>query len=151
LAQALADYLPGWGWPGSAEEFIRAWLAADHVIDARLLQEIQQLRRRGVVCCLATSQERNRAEYMKTVMGFAEAFDHLFFSCELGCQKPQAAFYQAVQDRLTADREAVLFWDDNAANVEGARRFGWQARVYTGFEPFCQAMDILIFQAKGEP
>ncbi len=146
LAQALADYLPGWGWPGDTESFIRTWLEADHVVDARLVQKILSMRRQGLRCCLTTSQERNRADYMRTAMGFSAIFDDLFFSCELGCQKPDISYFQAVQSVLQVPVQAVLFWDDNSANVDGARRFGWQAEHFTAFEPFYRVMDRYLDQ-----
>ena len=146
LAQELPNFFPGWGWQDSADSFIRTWLEADHVVDARLVQKIQWLRRQGLRCCLTTSQEHNRADYMKTSMGFTEIFDELFFSCELGCQKPDISYFQAVQSALYVPRETVLFWDDNMTNVDGARRFGWQAEHYTAFEPFCRVMDGYLDQ-----
>ena len=60
-------------------DLVTAWSC---YIDSRLISAIQQLRQNGFICCLATSQEYNRAKYMKTEMGFQNVFDHLFFSCE---------------------------------------------------------------------
>lgn len=136
LKDVLPVFLKDWGWKNSVDEFIRAWLLTDHVIDMRLMNTIQHLRRAGVICCLATSQERNRSEYMKAAMGFQNMFDHLFFSCEIGWQKPHPAYYQHIEKMLAVEKKSILFWDDSLANIEAAREFGWNAEIYIGFDMF---------------
>jgi putative hydrolase of the HAD superfamily len=73
---------------------------------------------------------------MREAMGFGELFDRLYFSCELGYQKPDEGYFRHVQRSLGLDGESILFWDDAARNVDGARECGWHAEVYTGFEDF---------------
>lgn len=136
LEDVLPPFLKDWGWRGSVDAFINTWLVADHVIDVRVIDAIQNLRHNGIICCLATSQERNRAGYMKTKMGFQKVFDHLFFSCEAGWQKPDHAYYQHIEATLGLEKKSILFWDDSRKNVESAREFGWNAEIYTGFNEF---------------
>lgn len=136
LKQVLPPFLAQWGWKRSVDDFVATWLEVENAADDRLIEAIQALRRAGYQCCLATSQERYRAEYMTTVMGFSQVFDHLFFSCRLGCQKPDLSFYEKVTEALGIESQKLLFWDDNRMNVEAAREHGWQAQVYTGFEEF---------------
>ena len=140
LMDVLPPFLSEWGWKGSVDEFIDTWLLTDHVVDTRIITVVQNLRCNGMICCLTTSQERNRAEYMKTRMGFQDVFDHLFFSCEIGWQKPQHAYYQYVEKTLNLEKESILFWDDFRLNVESAREFGWNAELYTGFNEFEKAI-----------
>jgi putative hydrolase of the HAD superfamily len=136
LRDVLPPFLGEWGWKGSVDEFIDTWLLADHVLDARIIAAIQNLRHDGMICCLATSQERNRAEYMKTRMELQGVFDHLFFSCEIGWQKPQRAYYQHVEKALKVEKASILFWDDYRLNVEAALEIGWNAELYTEFDEF---------------
>lgn len=136
LEDVLPPFLKDWGWRDSVDAFIHTWLVADHVIDTRVVDAIQRLRQTGIICCLATSQERNRAQYMKTEMGFQKVFDHLFFSCEAGWQKPDHAFYQHIETTLGLEKKSILFWDDSHRNVESAREFGWNAEIYTDFNAF---------------
>jgi putative hydrolase of the HAD superfamily len=141
LQDNLPPFLDRWGWPGSVDAFIHEWLVTDHVVDRRLMTVIQRLRREGVTCCLATSQECNRAAYMRTSMGFLEAFDHLFISCEVGAQKPDHAFYTHIEAALGLQGAVILFFDDSPANVAAARQCGWQAEVYTTFEEFERSLE----------
>lgn len=136
LEEVLPAFLRDWGWKHSVDEFIHTWLLKDHVIDMRVINMAQRLRRAGMICCLTTSQERNRAEYMKARMGFQDMFDHLFFSCEAGCQKPDIAYYRHIEEALALEKKSILFWDDSRVNVEAARKFGWNAEIYTDFDEF---------------
>jgi putative hydrolase of the HAD superfamily len=140
LNEVLPTYLQDWKWTGSPEEFIATWLKLDHVVDPRLIGMIQCLRQNKIACCLVTSQEHNRAEYMKTKMGFQDVFDHLFFSCEIGLQKPDHAYYQYVERALRVEKESILFWDDLEINVLAAREHGWHAEIYTSFDEFEKIM-----------
>jgi putative hydrolase of the HAD superfamily len=143
LTEVLPPYLTDWQWKGSTEEFIATWLKFDHVVDSRLINVIQRLRQSKIMCCLATSQEHNRAEYMRTKMGLQNAFDYLFFSCDIGLQKPDHAYYQHIEKVLNVEKEAILFWDDLEINVQAAREFGWNAGTYTEFDEFERAMNEL--------
>ena len=134
LKDVLPAFLKDWRWTGSVDEFIHAWLLTDHVIDVRILNAIHRLRGNGIICCLTTNQECNRAEYMKAKMGFQEVFDHLFFSCEVGWQKPHPAYYQHIEKVLHLEKDVILFWDDARSNVEAARACGWNAELYTHFD-----------------
>jgi putative hydrolase of the HAD superfamily len=136
LKEVLPTFVKEWGWKGSADEFINTWLLTDHVVDDRIINAIQTLRRNGIICCLATSQEHNRAEYMKCKMGFQDMFDHLFFSCEMGCQKPDHAYYRHIEKILNLEKGSILFWDDASLNVKAARECGWNAEIYNDFSAF---------------
>ena len=141
LSEVLPNYLQGWNWKGSVDEFIATWLERDHVMDSRLINAIQRLRLNRFLCCLATSQERNRAEYMKTKMGFQDAFDYLFFSCEVGWQKPDYTYFQHIEKMLNLEKELILFWDDLETNIIAAREYGWNAEIYTEFDEFEKTMN----------
>ena len=150
LSDVLPPYLKDWKWKGSTDEFITTWLKFDHVVDVRVIDMIQRLRQNKLICCLVTSQERYRAEYMKTTMGFQDAFDHLFFSCELGLQKPDHAYYQYIEKALNLEKGSILFWDDLEINVIAARENGWNAEIYTAFDEFEKTMtqyDLMIESA----
>ena len=87
LEDELSPFLDKWGWQDSMETFIHNWMHTDHVVDQRLVETIQNLRRQGFTCCLATNQEANRAAYMRTAMGFVDIFDLLFISCDVSCPR----------------------------------------------------------------
>jgi len=136
LREVLPPFLKEWKWKGSVDKFINTWLLIDHVVDDRIINSIQSLRRNGIICCLATSQEHNRAEYMKSKMGFQGMFDQLFFSCEIGWQKPDCTYYRHIEKILNLEKGSILFWDDSTLNVKAARECGWSAEIYNDFSAF---------------
>ncbi|TLN14358.1 hypothetical protein FDZ74_09180 [bacterium] len=144
LADALRPYLPGWGWRDTPGAFIAAWLETENAPDERMLAAVSSLRRADYIVCLATSQEANRAAYMRTVMGFEQRFDRLFISCEMGCQKPEVEYFQRIESELGLPAGQLLFWDDNPGWAAAAREHGWQAEVYRGYADFQQRMQQFL-------
>jgi HAD superfamily hydrolase (TIGR01509 family) len=57
--------------------------------------------------------------------------DPMIFSSEIRAAKPSDAAFAAAEARLGLGGEAVLFIDDGSANVEAARRRGWDAILFT--------------------
>ena len=136
LKEELAPFLPAWGWRRSVDDFMSTWFEMESTVDSRVIGTIQALRQRGVLCCLASNQEKHRADYIVAKMGFGDAFDRLFFSCDLGYTKPDHSFYESIANSLHTEGQSIMFWDDSLLNVEAARDYGWRAEVYTGFEGF---------------
>lgn len=56
---------------------------------------------------------------------------HRFASHLIGCCKPDEAIYEHVERATDVQGNQILFFDDAAANVEAARRRGWNAEVIT--------------------
>ncbi len=67
-------------------------------------------------------------------------FDHLTFSHRLHLLKPDSAIYRHAAQGLGLAPDQILFIDDRADNVEGARTAGLQALLYTDNAHFLQAM-----------
>jgi HAD superfamily hydrolase (TIGR01509 family) len=59
--------------------------------------------------------------------GIKEKFDLFLSSAVEGVRKPDARIYQRACESLVVSPETCLFMDDDAQNVEGARRLGMQA------------------------
>ena len=63
-------------------------------------------------------------ERFATVLGH---FRHVFASCDIGLRKPDAEAFRFVVDAIGVPAPRLLFFDDLAANVEGARACGIRA------------------------
>ena len=130
LKQEVEPFLERWGYRGSVEDCLQNWFEADSTNNSDVLDEVERLRRRGVPCHIASTQERYRAAYLADTLGLANQFDRLFFSCHLGMKKPQLEFYEYVVSELGTSPATLLLIDDQQANVEAARIAGWSAELY---------------------
>lgn len=136
LAPVLAELAP----EVSCEAFTEYWFRHDAHVDARLLRELDALRRGGVEVHLATVQEHERVAYLWNRLEFRRRFDGLHYAAALGCAKPAPQFYRAVEARTGLAPADLFLIDDQAANVAGARACGWAAAVWTGAETACALM-----------
>ncbi|MHB1445932.1 MAG: HAD family hydrolase [Acidimicrobiales bacterium] len=92
---------------------------------------VEQLRAAGVICCLATNQDPERAVFMDEQLGYAGRFDHSFYSCRMGVRKPAPEYFRHALAVLELAPEQVLFLDDHPANVDAAMQVGLRAEVIT--------------------
>ncbi len=138
LRVCLEGVLGEWGWRGTVDELIEVWMQADDLPVQPVLDHVAAIRRSGRLCCLASNQEFTRARYITHRMGFADYFDHLFFSCDLGAMKPELAYYRQIEQAIGVEPAHILFLDDSPGHVQGAIDAGWQAIHFTGPEVLSQ-------------
>lgn len=144
IKDVLPSYLNKWGWKKTLDEFLLYWYTVEDIVNEDLMHYIQNLRENGIICCLATNQEKYRFQYMLDEMGFDKAFDHIYTSSILGVKKPDKAFYKLVVENLGIAKEDTLFWDDAEKNVTAAKEFGIHAELYTSFPDFMEKMKKYI-------
>ena len=75
--------------------------------------------------------------FARTQARFADLFgqmDGMVISGREKVLKPELRIYRLLLDRYHLRPETCVFIDDYAPNVEGARRAGMQAILYTGFD-----------------
>lgn len=65
---------------------------------------------------------------------FLNVFDKLFLSHEVGAIKPEEKIYRAVEEYTNVPSSQHLFIDDIAEYAEGARKAGWSAIQFKGYE-----------------
>jgi putative hydrolase of the HAD superfamily len=129
LIDRLEPVVRKWGAPGKARALAEAWW---HCVepDAGVFSLIKQLRRQGLLCALATNQQRFRAEYMREQLGYDALFDRSFYSYELGSVKPEPRYFETIVASLALPAEQLLFIDDLEPNVLAARGVGLQAAQF---------------------
>ena len=131
LAPVLAEHAPHL----TCERLCAYWFEHDSQLDDGLLEELAALRTAGLVLHLATVQEHLRAEHLWSRLGLRERFDAMHYSADLGCGKPDPAFFAAVAGRTGFAPAEMLLLDDKLENVEAARAAGWGGALWTGEEP----------------
>lgn len=59
-------------------------------------------------------------------------FDPVITSYEAKVMKPAAQIYETAAERVGLPPEEIFFVDDRQDNVDGARKAGWHAELFTG-------------------
>src|SRR4029077_16901210 len=87
----------------------------------------------GGRCFAASKQEHHRVAYLRDEDGLGAHFDEIVYSGAVGVCKPARLFFPAAQARMgVSAAQSILFVDDTAANVDGARTCGWRAMLFLG-------------------
>ncbi len=125
---ALDGVLKQWKSRASLNDALALWTEIKP--DPEAMQTVARLRASGLTVALTTNQQAYRASHMLDMLGYDTAFDHTFFSCDLGHAKPEAGFFVAVLERLELAPHKALFVDDGQKNVEAARQVGLHAQHF---------------------
>ncbi len=135
LKESIHPYLAKWGWSKGVEALLDIWFKLERDLDKELIKYVNELREEGVLCFLATNNEKHRFQYLLREVGLENTFDGAYSSASLGCKKPSNEFFQKIFDELKdVQKNEVLFVDDSAENIEGAKNFGINTEFYTSIE-----------------
>jgi putative hydrolase of the HAD superfamily len=97
---------------------------------------IPRLARRYRLVLASNTNELHAAYFRETFADVLRHFSALGLSHEAGARKPHRRFFEHCQTLAGCPPEECLFIDDLAANVEGARAFGWHALQYADHSEF---------------
>jgi epoxide hydrolase-like predicted phosphatase len=117
--QAVAEAL---GLPQKEADEITALFFAGDRKDDVLLDFLRGLRPERKVGLISNAWTGLRAMILR--QGYADVFDELIISAEVGVMKPDARIYQLALERLGVRPEESVFLDDVLVNVEAARAVG---------------------------
>jgi len=134
LKEQLKPYLPKWKWQKSVDDFLEYWFTTDVLLNQRMLDIIDVLRKKGYRCYLASDQEKYRAAYISDRL--KNHFDGLFFSCDLGYKKSEQEFFEEILKRIQTKPEDIEFWDDEIENTQVAVNLGIKTKLYIDPETF---------------
>jgi putative hydrolase of the HAD superfamily len=141
LYETLARVWPQMECTVDVRTFVDYWFAADSKVDHGLTALVDDWRRAGGRCCLATNQEHHRARYLWERLQLVRHFDEMIYSADLHVAKPDALFFTRAFERLSATSPAeIRFLDDSLRNVEAAATAGWLARHYCGLDDLRSAL-----------
>ena len=85
---------------------------------------------------LAVLSNTNRPQWEKLVRetGVRSYFRHVFLSFETGLMKPDREVFEHLAATLGCEPGEILFFDDNPANIAGAKELGIRAVQVADFE-----------------
>jgi putative hydrolase of the HAD superfamily len=119
------------------EEMVRREVDFWSRFDDRVVAWIDQLRAAGFRTGILSNLPIPLGTHLRA-NGLLEHFDHVTFSFELGCAKPERRIYEHAVAGLNIAPEEALFLDDRPENVAGAREAGLQSELYTTWEDFTE-------------
>lgn len=118
----------------TAEQLIDYWFGKDARLDGRLLQDLRELRSRGLRVHLATDQEHRRARYLMDTLDLVGSVDSIQYSARIGAKKPDTAFFQRAALAAGLPPAEILLIDDTPENIRAAQGCGWDTVLWTGGE-----------------
>jgi putative hydrolase of the HAD superfamily len=100
-------------------------LCGEFTVHARIVDRIGRLRDEGYRLGLLTNSFIEFRRHIESHIDFS-LFDVVVDSSEVGHRKPEPAIYELTTSMLGVPASEILYLDDFAANVEGAKAAGWR-------------------------
>lgn len=119
------------GFGGSYDELADIWALA-FAPEPAVLALVDAVRALAPTALLTDNPEILYDALPRVLPEVVARFDRVFFSFQLGTLKPDPKVFDHVTGVLGCEPGQVLFVDDSARNVEGARAAGWRAVQFTG-------------------
>ena len=128
-------------------EFIASTLADIFHANEEVCSLLPRLKPRYRILLGSNTNEVHARHFRVQFADSLRHFDHLVLSYEIGVRKPQRPFFENCQRFADCKPSECLFIDDLAANVAGARAFGWNAMQYAadnGLAGELQAAGVIL-------
>lgn len=106
-------------------------LRGDFDVRHHVIERIGQLRDEGYITGLLTNSFREFRPVLEERIDMS-VFDVVVDSSEVGHRKPEPAIYDLATTMLGVEAGEVLYFDDFAANIDGAVAAGWCTVHVTG-------------------
>ena len=88
------------------------------------------LRKRGYELAVLSNNDA-RLRSVLADLKIDQAFDHLFISSEMGCEKPELEIFRKVEQTMDRKPNEILhLGDSHSRDFLGARNAGWSALLY---------------------
>jgi putative hydrolase of the HAD superfamily len=128
--------------PVSASQSVRDEFFGGDILDRGLIQLMRDLHRKYKIGLISNAWNDLR-EYI-TGQGFADAFDTMVISAEVGVVKPDPKIFQIALDQLQVRAKEAMFVDDFKVNIEGCESVGMQGLLFQDPESDIQKLKALL-------
>lgn len=128
--------------PARMQSFQDSFWAGD-VLDWDLVNYIRSLHPRYRTALLSNAFSTLRS-LITDVWKFADAFDAMVISAEVGLMKPDERIYRLALERLEVLPGEAVFVDDIGRNIDGARRAGLNAIRFKERQQVYRELDELL-------
>ena len=128
--------------PEGLEKFKEGFWGGDFV-DQELVEYIRSLRKSNKTGLLSNAFS-NLRQVIDQVWKFADAFDEMIISAEVGLVKPDDRIFHLALDRLGVTAEQTVFIDDFKSNISAANRLKIHAIHFKSPEQARQELEQLL-------
>lgn len=128
--------------PAEFQAFREQFWGGDR-LDTDLVAYIRRLRESYKTGLLSNAFSDLRRVVTET-WKFADAFDEMIISAEVGLVKPDPRIYHLALERLGVTPEAAVFIDDFSRNVDGARAVNLKAIHFKDPQQACAELEDLL-------
>lgn len=112
---------------GDGERIVAGW---NEILVAEIAQTRQMLEAvRGSIPCyvLTNSNPTHQAAFSARFPTLMASFERVFVSSDIGHRKPEREAFEFVANSIGMPLDAIMFFDDQIENVEGAAAAGLEA------------------------
>jgi putative hydrolase of the HAD superfamily len=142
-AAFFADLRQSLGIDLSDAQFLEGWNAIFAGEMPGIAPLLAGAARRLPLYAFSNTNPAHVAHFSKTYAGVLGHFREIFLSSSIGLRKPDAAAYDHVIKAIGVPASRILFFDDSAANIEGARARGLRAVHVTSMDDVARALTAL--------
>ena len=138
-----------WDWARAqwnvsiASDALMELLIDSYDVDKNVISVVKAVRKNGYKTLVCSNNFPARVNGLQNRFGFLNDFDASVFSYEVGAAKPSGIIFSELVRRAQVPAESIVFADDNADNLNGAKQIGIQTFLYEGFEPFIKQLKTL--------
>lgn len=118
-------------------------LIQGYEVNEEVVEIVKKVREKGYKALICTSNFPARIKGLNERFNLLKSFDAYAFSYEVGANKPSTKLYKELVIRSGVKAEEIVFADDYAPSVIGAKEVGIEAFFYEGFEHFMNKLKEL--------
>jgi epoxide hydrolase-like predicted phosphatase len=116
----------------------------DFGLQTQVLDRVASLRAEGYQTALVTNSFREFRPTLEELLDLPKLFDVVVDSSQVGARKPSAELFEILLDRLDLPADRVLFLDDFAGNIAGARAVGLRTIHVTDVRAALAELDAVL-------
>lgn len=142
LQREVSPFASAAGLTLRGDEYDRL-LCGEFTVHAEIIDRIVRLRDEGYRLGLLTNSFIEFRDHIESHIDFA-LFDVVVDSSEVGHRKPEPAIYELTTSMLGVPASEILYLDDFAANIEGAKAAGWRTIHVVDIESALAELDHVL-------
>ena len=105
---------------------------------------IQELKNRGYQVLFLSNYSHFLREKKPEVLDFIPYMDGGVFSCDVRMVKPDQEIYQTICEKYELKPEECVFLDDNLANIQSAKRYGFHTILFTDYRSAREKLESVL-------